>query len=46
MSEQTIRRQVGQIGHRQGRDVARQWALSRGWSVKWGKDGMKVTPLV
>ena len=46
MTERTIRQTVGRIGHRQGRDIARVWALQRGYAVKWTRDGIKVTPLV
>jgi hypothetical protein len=47
MNERTVRQQVGRIRHQTGsRDVAVTWALQRGWSVKWSKDGLTVKPLV
>jgi hypothetical protein len=46
MNERTVKQQVGRIRHTQGRQVAETWALQRGWTVKFSKDGLTVKPLV
>jgi len=46
MSERTIRQTVGRIRHRHGKEAAQVWALQRGYSVRWSKDGIVVKPLV
>lgn len=42
-----IRKRVGQIRHRQGREAAVQWAFAHGYAVKWSeRDGLVIRPLV
>lgn len=45
MTEASIRTTVGRIRHRRGKEEARVWALTRGYDVRWTKDGIKITPM-
>ncbi len=45
MTEASLKQTIGRIRHRRGKDEARRWAFSRGFDVRWGKDGITVRPL-
>lgn len=46
MNERTLRQTIGRMRHERGKDAAVTWALSRGYAVRWGRDGLTIRPLV